>query len=54
MNPTTSDTITNWSPHLQLQNPKLNLSNFTATSPLNKGKNILWNKQIKPKNSKDK
>ena len=33
--PTTLVTKFNWSPYLHLQNAKLNLSNFTVTSPFN-------------------
>ena len=33
--PTTLITKFNWSPYLHLQNAKLNLSNFTVTSPFN-------------------
>ena len=33
---TTWITIFNWSPYLQIQNVKLNLSNFNVTSPFNK------------------
>ena len=34
--PTTWVTIFNWSPYIQLQNSKLNLSNFRVTSTFNK------------------
>ena len=34
--PTTLVTKFNWSPYLHLQNAKLNLSNFTVTSPFNR------------------
>ena len=36
MTPTTSVTVFNWSPYLQLQNAKLNVSNFDVTSPFNR------------------
>ena len=36
INPTISVTIFNWYPYLQLQNAKLNLSNYTVASPFNR------------------
>ena len=35
LSPITSVSIFNWYPYIQLQNAKLNLSNFTATLPFN-------------------
>ena len=56
MSPLFSVTTFNWSPYLQLQNTKLNLSNVTVTSPFNREIIVyeligilLRNKQIKPK-----
>ena len=56
MSPTTWVIIFNWSPHFQLQNTKLNLSDFTANSSFNRETNykcidwlLLWDKQIKTK-----
>ena len=54
---TTRVTIFYWSPYLQFQNVKLNLSDFTVTSRFNRDINytcigdiiLFWNKQIKSK-----
>ena len=49
MSPTTWVTTFNWSPYIQLQNSKLNLSNFRVTSTFNKEINyacISWHSSL--------